>query len=145
MVGMADPAESAVQRLLHCVNDHRLDDLVACFAAGYLNETPVHPRRGFRGRDQVRKNWSEIFSQVPDISARVHGTAAEGGTLWTEWEMAGTRRDGAPFLMRGVVIFSVADGLISSARFYLEPVEDASGDVNEALGRVLGNAPQSRE
>jgi ketosteroid isomerase-like protein len=59
--------------------------------------------------------------------------------------MAGTRRDGSPFLMRGVVIFSVTNGLVSSARFYLEPVEDASGDVNAAVSRVLGNTPDSRE
>lgn len=55
--------------------------------------------------------------------------------------MAGTRSDGAPFLMRGVVIFETADGLISSARFYLEPVEVASGDANAAVSRVLGKAP----
>ncbi len=139
----ADPAEEVLQRLLRAVNNHRLDDLVACFAVGYRNETPVHPRRSFRGRDQVRRNWSEIFTWVPDIRARVHSTAFDGGTLWTEWEMAGTRTDGAAFLMRGVVIFAVAGGLISSARFYLEPVEDASGDVNAAVSRVLGTPPEA--
>lgn len=139
----ADPAEELVQRLLRAVNAHRLDDLVACFAADYRNETPVHPQRSFRGRDQVRRNWSEIFTRVPDIRARVHSTAFDGGTVWTEWEMAGTRTDGAAFLMRGVVIFGVASGLISSARFYLEPVEDTSGDVNAAVSRVLGTPPEA--
>jgi hypothetical protein len=47
--------------------------------------------------------------------------------------------------MRGVVIFRVAEELISSARFYLEPVEDATGDVNAAVSSVLGTAPRSRE
>ncbi|WP_427115442.1 nuclear transport factor 2 family protein [Pseudarthrobacter scleromae] len=145
MMGTAAPAKEVLQRLLGAVNAHRLDDLAACFSPGYLNETPAHPQRGFRGRDQVRKNWLEIFSQVPDIRARVQRTASQDDTLWTEWEMAGTRRDGAPFLMRGVVIFSVTNRLVSSARFYLEPVEDASGDVNEAVSRVLGNTPDSRE
>ena len=145
MMGTAAPAEDVLQRLLGAVNSHRLDDLAACFSRDYLNETPAHPQRGFRGRDQVRKNWLEIFSQVPDVRARVQRTAAQDDTLWTEWEMAGTRRDGAPFLMRGVVIFRVTDGLVSSARFYLEPVEDASGDVNAAVSRVLGRNPDSRE
>jgi ketosteroid isomerase-like protein len=139
----ADPAEEVLQRLLRAVNAHRLDDLVACFAQDYINETPAHPQRGFRGRDQVRKNWSEIFSQVPDIRAWVHRTAAHGDTLWTEWEMAGARQDGAPFLMRGVVIFGVAGGQLSSARFYLEPVEHASGDVNAAVSRILSSDPAS--
>ncbi|WP_066274020.1 nuclear transport factor 2 family protein [Arthrobacter sp. OY3WO11] len=145
MMGTAAPAEEVLQRLLGAVNAHRLDDLAACFSPDYFNETPAHPQRGFRGRDQVRKNRVEIFSQVPDIRARVRGTALQDDTLWTEWEMAGTRHDGAPFLMRGVVIFSVTNGLVSSARFYLEPVEDASGDVNAAVSRVLGNTPDSRE
>ncbi|MBT2532917.1 nuclear transport factor 2 family protein [Arthrobacter sp. ISL-48] len=145
MMNTADPAGDILQRLLRSVNAHSLDDLVACFAGDYLNETPVHPQRGFRGREQVRRNWTQIFSQVPDIRARVHGTAGHGDTLWTEWEMSGTRTDAASFLMRGVVIFGVTKGLISSARFYLEPVEDVSGDVNAAVSRVVGSAPGSRE
>lgn len=145
MAGTADPADHVLQRLLQAVNAHRLHDLEACFAVDYLNENPVHPQRGFRGRSQVRQNWSEIFAGVPDIRAQVRSTAGHGSTLWTEWEMAGTRSDGAPFLMRGVVIFETADGLISSARFYLEPVEVASGDVTAAVSRVLGKAPETRE
>ena len=145
MMGTAAPAEEVLRQLLTAVNAHRLDDLAACFSRDYLNETPAHPQRGFRGRDQVRKNWLEIISRVPDLRARVQRTAAQDDTLWTEWEMAGARRDGAPFLMRGVVIFRVTDGLVSSARFYLEPVEDASGDVNAAVSRVLGRNPDSRE
>jgi hypothetical protein len=35
--------------------------------------------------------------------------------------------------MRGVVIFGVEGGLVSWARFYLEPVQDGSGDVDEAV------------
>lgn len=141
----ADAAGKVLERLLRSVNAHKLDELVACFANNYLNETPAHPHRGFRGRGQVRQNWTEIFSRVPDIHARVPSSAWNGDTLWTEWEMSGTRTDGASFLMRGVVIFGVTEELISSARFYLEPVEDATGDVNAAVSRLLGTAPRPRE
>jgi hypothetical protein len=40
--------------------------------------------------------------------------------------------------MRGVVIFGVTDATITSARFYLEPVEEASGDVDAQTRRVAG-------
>ena len=40
--------------------------------------------------------------------------------------------------MRGVVIFTIPDDLITSARFYPEPVEDSSGDIDAATRRVLG-------
>ena len=55
----------------------------------------------------------------------------------TEWDISGTRRDGAPFALRGVVIFGVTGDVIASARFYLEPVEETSGDVDAHTARVV--------
>jgi len=128
-----------LERLFDSVNGHDLDGLTSCFADDYVNETPVHPQRGFRGREQVRRNWAQIFGSVPDIGAQVSRTAVDGQALWTEWEMSGTRADGDPFLMRGVVIFNITGTMIGSARFYLEPVERTSGDVNEAVSRAVGS------
>ena len=45
-----DGAVAVLQRLLVALNAHDLDALVACFADDYVNETPAHPRRGFRGQ-----------------------------------------------------------------------------------------------
>ena len=42
-------------RLHAAVNRHDLDAMVGCFAVDFVNETPAHPARSFRGRDQVRK------------------------------------------------------------------------------------------
>jgi ketosteroid isomerase-like protein len=67
---------------------------------------------------------------------RVIAAAVHGDQVWTEWEMRGTRRDGAPHAMAGVVIFTVDDDHIAAARFYLEPVESTSGDVNAAVDRM---------
>jgi ketosteroid isomerase-like protein len=64
----------------------------------------------------------------------------DGDRVWAEWDISGTRGDGAPFAMRGVVIFGVSGGVIASARFYLEPVEQASGDVDAHTARVVGAA-----
>jgi hypothetical protein len=133
---MSDTLE-VVTRLVTATNDHDIDALVECFAADYVNETPAHPQRGFRGRDQVRSNWTSIFAGVPDVAARVLACVVEGSTAWTEWEMSGTRGDGAPHAMAGVIIFGVLEGRIAWARFYLEPVEQASGDVDAAVGRAV--------
>ena len=129
--------ETVVERLLQATNDHDLEALVDCFASDYRNETPAHPERGFTGRSQVRRNWEQIFANVPDITAAVPRSAVVGDTIWSEWEMRGTRRDGAEHLMRGVVIFGVEDGRASWARFYLEPVETGGGDVNDAVRRAV--------
>ena len=129
--------DAMLQRLVQATNEHDLDSLVDCFAPDYRNETPVHPARGFQGREQVRKNWERIFAFVPDVTADVVRSAADGETIWSEWEMRGTRRDGSAHLMRGVIIFDVHDGQARWARFYLEPVDDDAGDVDDAVQRQV--------
>lgn len=137
-----DGPAALVRRLSAATNAHDLDALVTCFAPAYRNETPAHPERGFVGREQVRKNWQQIFAAVPDISAEVLRLTVEGSTVWSEWEHRGTRPDGSPHLMRGVVIFGVERGCAAWARFYLEPVND-TGDVDDAVQRQVrpGVAP----
>jgi hypothetical protein len=119
--------------LVRATNDHDLDALVACFAADYQNETPAHPARGFVGRGQVRRNWEQIFAFVPDLRAEVVASAFDGSTAWTEWQMHGVRRDGSGHRMAGVVVFEVVDGEARKARFFLEPVDEAIGTVDDAV------------
>ncbi|MFL4476408.1 nuclear transport factor 2 family protein [Paeniglutamicibacter sp. MACA_103] len=129
-----------LSRLEDAVNAHDLDALVACFAPGYRNETPAHPARGFTGAAQVRRNWGRMFAGIPDLSAQVLRRAIDGETAWTEWELRGTRVDGARQLMRGVMIFTVGDGLLAGVRLYLEPVDETGGDVDAAVEIVAGAA-----
>jgi ketosteroid isomerase-like protein len=123
----------AIDRLVRATNDHDLDALVSCFAEDYENQTPVHPSRGFRGNEQVRRNWEQIFAFVPDLRAEVTRSTVDGDVVWTEWEMTGTRRDGSPHRMRGVVIFGVGDGVAQWARFYVEPVDHSDMTVDDAV------------
>ena len=125
-----------VDTMLQAVNDHQLETLAASFDADYINETPSHPERSFRGNAQVKKNWAQIFASIPDVTARVVSSAVDGERAWVELEMSGSKIDGASFLMRGVVIFAVGEDVIRSARFYLEPVEETSGDVDAAVNHV---------
>jgi ketosteroid isomerase-like protein len=130
-------AESVIERLRLATNAHDLDAVVECFAETSHNETPAHPGRGFVGREQVHSNWERIFAGVPDISADVLRTSVDGDVVWSEWEMSGTRRDGVPHVMRGVIIFGIADGCASWARFYLEPVDTDDESATAGVERVL--------
>ena len=94
---------------------------------------PLIPRR-----DQVRKNWAQIFAAVPNLEAEMIDCASHGDTVWTEWEMRGTRLDGAHHLMRGVSIFEVVDDAFASGRFYLEPVEQTGVGIDAAVQSALG-------
>jgi ketosteroid isomerase-like protein len=58
---------AVVHELLAAINAHDLEAMVALFAEDYVNEWPAHPQRGFRGNEQVRRNWGQIFAGVPDL------------------------------------------------------------------------------
>jgi ketosteroid isomerase-like protein len=135
MNGSSD-ASSFPDRLAAATNAHDIEALVACFADDYLNETPAHPPRGFQGADQVRRNWTQLFAGIPDLTSRVLATVVDGDTVWSEWEMSGHRPDDSVHLMRGVIIFGVRDDKAAWARFYLEPVDDSSGNVDAAITRA---------
>ena len=130
-------ADDVIARLERATNAHDLASVVACFADDYRNDTPAHPERSFTGREQVRRNWEQIFGFIPDLTTKVLRRAVQHEEIWTEWEHRGTRRDGSTHLMRGVVIFGVSGGLLSWARFYLEPVQDGGVGVDAAVRRQV--------
>jgi len=66
-----DGTAGVLTRLERATNARDINTLVACFAPDYRNETPAHPARSFVGRDQVRRNWEQIFAGIPDLTAKV--------------------------------------------------------------------------
>ena len=135
MRGSNNP-EAVITRLETATNAHDLAALTACFAGDYVNATPVHPAQGFTGSAQVERNWAALFGAMPDLRSRLIATAVDGSTVWSEWEMSGTRPDGSAHLMRGVIIFTVEADVIAAARFYLEPVTASESGVDEAVARA---------
>jgi ketosteroid isomerase-like protein len=125
------------------MNAHDLEAFLACIHPEYRSEQPVHPERGFGGRDQVEKNWAAMFSGIPDFRAEALDTAVDGDTAWTEWRWSGTRADGSPVDMRGVTLFRVEDGLIVSGRLYMEEVEQAGADIDQTVNRLAGRRPEA--
>ena len=75
----------------------------------------------------------QIFAFVPDIRVEVVRSAVDGDAVWTEWEMGGTRRDGKPHRMCGVIVFGVGEDTIRWARFYLEPVDESGATADDAI------------
>lgn len=115
-----------IERLQRAMNTHDLEAFLDCFDPDYQSEQPVHPDRAFRGRKQVRKNWTGIFNEIPDFAAQVLHAAVHGDTIWTEWVWSGTRTDGTRLDTRGVILFGVRTGRFVSGRLYMEPVQTVS-------------------
>jgi ketosteroid isomerase-like protein len=140
---MADRAGTqsglVVERLHAAMNAHDIEAFVACFEDEYESEQPAHPDRAFRGRDQVRENWSAIFEGVADFKSELIGAGATGETEWSEWRWRGTQSDGTRLDMVGVIVCGVRDGRLSWARLYLEPVEQGGGGIDAAVRRMSGD------
>jgi ketosteroid isomerase-like protein len=133
---------SVIERMRDAINAHDLDTLAACFAPDYASEFPAHPDRAFRGTEPMRRNWTQIFAGAPDIVATLLRCAAEGETVWSEWEWNGTRADGMPFAMRGVTIQAVRDDQIIWARLYMEPVQEGgAGNAAAIRAGIVGSKP----
>lgn len=135
---------SAIDRLCAAINAHDLDAMVACFTADYDSSFPAHPDRAFRGHEQVRKNWGQIFGAVPDLSATLVRSTQDRDVVWAEWDWQGTRRDGVPFHQRGVTIQGVKGSQLTWARLYMESVDEGRG-VDGAIQEALASVDRSQE
>ena len=134
----ADAPRAVAAALVDAMNAHNIDAFVSLFAPDYDSEQPVHPDRAFRGRDQVRANWSAVFAGVPDFRAELVATAVEADTVWTEWRWHGTHEDCSPLEMAGVIILSVRDGRVAQARLYVEPVQRGGEGIDAAAREMSG-------
>ena len=124
-------------KLKDAFNTHDIESLIECFDEGYNSEQPVHPDRTFQGREQVKKNWTSNFNEMPDFSVQLLSQAISNNAIWAEWEWQGTRRDKSKLLMRGVTIMGVESGRIAWGRLYVEPVEVNGKDIERVIEEVM--------
>ena len=137
MDGGADPAQ-LFDALRAALEAHDVDALVDCFTDDYDSQQPVHPGRRFRGRDQVRRNWSGMFEEIPDFRAQLMTSAVADNVIWAEWHWTGTPRHGPVLDERGTSLFGVRAGRIAWGRLYIEPVEREAGDIEAQMRARLG-------
>ena len=139
---MSTPNTAAPQAvaaaLAEAMNAHDIEAFVSLFAPNYDSRQPAHPNRAFVGRDQVRANWSAVFSGVPDFRAELVATAAEGDTIWSEWRWRGTHADGSRLDMAGVIVAGVQGGRLEWARLYVEPIESGGEGIQAAVSEMSG-------
>jgi hypothetical protein len=79
-------------------------------------------REDLEPRD-VRTNWAEVISDVPDLRVDVRAAVQDGNRIWSEWRAYGTARSGAMLELRGVIIFGIEGDKVAWSRMYMEPVE----------------------
>jgi len=122
---------TVLERLHAAMNQHDLEAMLECFDPDYRSEQPLHPNRGFGGKEQVRKNWSAILSSFPDFEAELLGHISSGGTVWSEWRWSAAGLD-----MAGVTLLGVEEDRIVWGRLYMESVEENGEDIDESVQRM---------
>jgi len=113
---------------------HDLDTFVGFFREDYVGERPRHPGSPMSSREDVRTNWAEVISDVPDLHVEVLAAVEDGNTIWSEWRAYGTARSRAMLELRGVIIFGVQNDQVAWSRMYLEPVEQEGLTLDEIAG-----------
>jgi ketosteroid isomerase-like protein len=135
---MRGTGSPALDRLFAATNDHDADRMRTCFQEDYRSEQPLHPQAGFTGPDQVVRNWSQMFDEIPDLRMDVLRSAVTGEEVWTELHVHGHTTDGSPFEYRGMAVWGVQDDLVAWARLYFETVEVGGPGIDERMQQVLG-------
>lgn len=133
---MDDPRE-VMQRQERALNAHDLDALADCFHEDLHSEDIGHASHTVEGREQLRRNWELMLAEVPDLRAELRGTAVQDDTVWGEWRVYGTRRDGSILDLRGVSISKVQDGSIISSRRYLAPLDVSDETTADYFRRLV--------
>jgi ketosteroid isomerase-like protein len=112
-----------LEQMRAALDAHDLDAFVEFFREDYVGERPRHPGAKISTREDVRDNWAEVISDVPDLQVDVPAAVQDGDRIWSEWRAYGTARSGAMLELRGVIIFGLEEGLVAWSRMYFEPVE----------------------
>jgi ketosteroid isomerase-like protein len=123
-----------LEQMRAALDAHDLDTFVGYFRDDYVGERPRHPGSKISTRADVRNNWAEVISDVPDLRVDIPAAVEDGNTIWSEWRAYGTARSGAMLELRGVIIFGIQDDLVAWSRMYLEPVEQEGLGLDELAG-----------
>jgi ketosteroid isomerase-like protein len=126
-----------LEQMRAALDAHDLDTFVEFFREDYVGERPRHPASKISTREDVRANWAEVISDVPDLRVEVPAAVEDGDRIWSEWRAYGTARSGAMLELRGVIIFGLQGDKVAWSRMYLEPVEQGL-----SLDEMAGVAPR---
>jgi|SRR5215210_2214720 hypothetical protein len=130
---------TVLERLRDALNGRDVDAMLECFDPDYNSEQPAHPNRGFGGKEQVRKNWSGMFESFPDFEAELLRHSFDGDVAWSEWYWSATG-----LTMAGIILMGVKGDRISWARLYMETVEEAGQNIDEAMKTITGRDQDNR-
>ena len=133
---------ATISKVCEAMNAHDAERMAAWFAPDYRSEQPIHPSRGYGGRETLTAIWDQLYQAVPDMVCEAVATVTDGATVWAEWHWHGRYTDGSPFDARGVTISELTDeGLVAAQRLYVEQVEHDGAGIEESERQLAHRTP----
>jgi ketosteroid isomerase-like protein len=112
---------AAVERFNDALNRHdagAVADLLTPDTV-FENTSPAPDGTRLDGRDAVAAFWRDWLARNPDARFEVEETIVAGDRCTVRWVYRKTR-DGRPWHLRGVDLFTVRDGRIAAKRSYVK-------------------------
>lgn len=107
--------EKVVQKQLDAYNAQNVEAFVATYADSVkLYQWPA--RQIMAGKEQLRKNYGEMFRRSPDNYAALVGRIVQGNFVIDREKVTGTR-SGSPYETYATAIYEVRNGLIVNVWF----------------------------
>jgi len=114
-----------IARLVTAFASHDLEAILACYQHDAFLDTTGLPGGGHAyGHGAIRSAYSEIFSILPELKASVLAERTRGRFTLRQVSYEGRHpASEAPLTLTASELLEVDDGLIASARLYLDAAE----------------------
>jgi steroid delta-isomerase-like uncharacterized protein len=121
---------AAVEAYLSALNTHDADAVAACVAEDFVNEHTSSTGRSRRGRAEYRAALPGFLENFGDLHYAPERFLVDGESAAVSYVMTFRMRSAGdrPVRIRGVFVFTVADGLVTRRTDYWD-----SGEVQRQL------------
>ena len=125
MVKFNDAITSAtyetVSRFNDAFNRHDVDAVMALMTedCAFENTSPSPDGARYAGAKEVREYWEAFFNHSPDARFETEEIITAGDRCVVRWIYRKTK-DGLPWHLRGVDVFSVKDGKVAEKLSYVK-------------------------
>jgi steroid delta-isomerase-like uncharacterized protein len=112
---------NAIERFNDAFNRHDVDAVAAVLTEDtvFENSTPTPDGRRIEGKEAVVAFWREWLARNPDALFETEEMIVSDNRAVVRWVYR-KQRDGAPWHLRGVDVFTVRDGKVAAKLAYVK-------------------------
>jgi ketosteroid isomerase-like protein len=116
-----DSTRTAIDRFNDAINRHDADTVASLLTGDtvFENTSPAPDGQRIEGKERVAAFWRDWFARNPDAQFAAEETIVSGDRAVVRW-IYRKKRNGQPWHLRGVDVFTVRDGKIAAKLAYVK-------------------------